>query len=123
MGVPPIQTVLETNGVIVGAGFTVNTSVALQLLVLIKVIFVVPPETAVTNPVGLTVAIEVFDDVQGEVVAAVPEPVNWEVNPTQENKFPVMVGKGLMVKVLSVAIVVPHSLVTDKDTVWFPVEE
>ena len=77
----------------------------------------VPPETPVTNPVELTVATDGFEDVQGEVVAAVGEPVSWEVKPTQENKSPVMVGEGLIVKVLSIAIVVPHSLVTDKDTV------
>ena len=65
----------------------------------------------------LTVATAVFEDVHGEVDAAVAEPVNWDVKPTQENKFPVMVGEGLIVKILSVATVVPHSLVTDNDTV------
>ena len=117
LGVPPIQTVLETNGVTVGAGFTVNNSVAVQLLALVYVIIVVPPETAFTNPVELTVAIVVFEDVQGAVVAAVPEPENWDVKPTQENKSPVMVGEGFIVNVLSVAIEVPHSFVTAKDTV------
>jgi hypothetical protein len=60
---------------------------------------VVPPETPVTNPVELTVATDRFEDVQGLDVAAVAEPVNCEVNPTQENKVPVIVGEGLMVKV------------------------
>ena len=60
---------------------------------------VVPPQTAVTKPDALTVAIVVLDDVQGEVVAAVAEPVNWDVKPTHENKVPVIIGKGLIVKV------------------------
>jgi hypothetical protein len=38
---------------------------------------------------------------------AVVEPVNCE-NPTHENRFPVIVGEGLIAKVLLV-VVVPHS--------------
>lgn len=78
---------------------------------------VVPADLPVTNPVELTVATVVIEDTQGLVAAAVAKPVNCDVEPIQENKVPDMVGEGLIVKVLSVAIVVPHSLVTDKDTV------
>ena len=60
---------------------------------------VVPPETPVTNPVELTVATDGFEDVQGLVIAAVAEPINCDVNPAHENKVPVMVGEGLIVKV------------------------
>jgi hypothetical protein len=49
-----------------------------------------------------------LEDVQGLVVAAVVEPVNCEVNPTHENRFPVIVGEGLIVRILLVAVVVPQ---------------
>ena len=35
-----------------------------------------PPATAVTTPVDETVAIAVFDELQGVVAPGVPEPVN-----------------------------------------------
>ena len=47
-------------------------------------------------------------------MAAVAEPVNWEVAPIQENKVPVIVGEGLIVNELF-AVVEPHSLVTFKE--------
>jgi hypothetical protein len=61
---------------------------------------VVPPETPVTKPVELIVAIDGLEDVQGPV-AAVVEPVNCEVNPTHENRFPVIVGEGLIKSFIS----------------------
>lgn len=82
---------------------------------------VAPPEIPVTKPVELIVATDGLEDVQGLVVAAVVEPVNCEVNPTHENKSPVIVGEGLIVKVLLVAVVVPHSFVIDNETVKVPV--
>lgn len=75
---------------------------------------VVPPESPVTNPVALTVAIAGDEDVQGFVNAAVAEPVNCELKPTQEIKIPVIVGDGLMIMELF-AVVEPHSLVTFKE--------
>jgi len=39
----------------------------------------VPNDTAVTNPVLLIVATEVFDDTHGKIAAAVAEPFNCEV--------------------------------------------
>ncbi len=61
--------------------------------------FTVPGETPVTSPVELTVAIEVFEEAQGFVTAAVAEPVNWELLPTQVDKVPETVGIALTVKV------------------------
>lgn len=52
-----------------------------------------------TNPVEPTVAIAGAEEIQGVVVAAVAEPVNWEVEPIQENKVPDRVGEGFIVKV------------------------
>ena len=53
----------------------------------------------VTRPVLLTVAIAVFDEIHGCKVAAVPDPVNWVVNPTQTVKVPVIVALALTVTV------------------------
>ena len=60
-------------------------------------IVAVPAATPVTIPVVLTVATAVFEDVQGFVVAGVPLPVNWVVNPTPVTSVPVIVGKAFMV--------------------------
>lgn len=84
---------------------------------------VVPADLPVTNPVELTVATLVIEDPQGLVAAAVAEPVNCDVEPIQENKVPDMVGEGLIENVRSPATVVPHSLVTDNETVKVPVVE
>ena len=56
----------------------------------------VPLETPKTDPVLLTVAIEVLDDVHGVLLAAVPEPVNVVVAPIQALVEPVMVGSALI---------------------------
>ena len=67
----------------------------------------VPAATPVTIPVALTVATAVFEEVQGFVVAGVPLPVNWVVNPTPTTSVPVMVGKPFMV---TVAVALPPLL-------------
>ena len=59
----------------------------------------VPAETPVTTPVEDTVAIAVFEELQGVVGFGVPEPVNVFGSPTQAIKVPVIVGKALTVKV------------------------
>ena len=60
-------------------------------------IIAVPAATPVTIPVALTVATAVFEDVQGFVVAGVPFPSNWVVNPTLTISVPEIVGKAFMV--------------------------
>ena len=59
---------------------------------------VVPADTAVTNPVALTVPIVGFEDTHGELEAAVPEPDNCDIELTQTDKVPVTVGKAFTVK-------------------------
>lgn len=63
----------------------------------------VPAATPVTTPVFETVAIAVFEDVQGVVACAVAEPVRVDVLPTQATNVPVIVGKGLTVNVAEVS--------------------
>ena len=58
-----------------------------------------PPETPLTTPVLETVATAVFEEVQGVVACAVPEPVNVDVAPTQALKVPPIVGVPFTVKV------------------------
>lgn len=56
--------------------------------------------TPVTTPVELTVATEVLDDVHGEDVFAVPDPVNVILLPIQTEAEPVMVGAAGSVRVM-----------------------
>jgi hypothetical protein len=63
----------------------------------VNVTTLVPKATAVTSPVFETVATEVLPDVHGFELAGVPEPLNWEVVPTQRTEFPEMVGFALTV--------------------------
>ena len=84
---------------IVGAALTVKVTVEEQPALFKKVIVEVPAAIAVTNPVFETVAIDVADDVQGFVVAAVPLPVNCEVAPIHAESVPVMLGPAVTVKV------------------------
>ncbi len=58
-----------------------------------------PAVRAFTNPILLTVAIVGFEDAHGELEAAVPEPVNCEVELTHTEKVPVRVGEAFTVKV------------------------
>ena len=62
-------------------------------------IVAVPAATPVTIPVALTVATAVFEDVQGFVVAGVPFPANWVVNPTLTISVPEIAGKAFMVTI------------------------
>ena len=59
----------------------------------------VPAATPVTTPALLTVATAVFEEVQGETAAGVPDPVSEIVDPTQTALAPVMVGKAFTVMV------------------------
>ena len=59
----------------------------------------VPAETPVTNPLLSTAAMDGFEDTQGKIVAAVPDPDNCDVVLTQAVKMPVTVGKAFTVKV------------------------
>ena len=72
--VNPVQT--DNVPAIVGKAFMVTRAVVLQPLLLVRVIVAFPADTPVTTPVALTVAIAVFEDVQGFMVAGVPFPVN-----------------------------------------------
>ena len=57
----------------------------------------VPAATPVTSPAALTLATEVEDDTHGEIVAAVPDPVNCVVAPAQSVSVPAIVGAALTV--------------------------
>jgi hypothetical protein len=59
----------------------------------------VPPDTPVTTPVLFTVATPVFDDIHGVTAAAVPDPVNDVVKPTQTFNVPPIVGNAFTVTV------------------------
>ena len=58
-----------------------------------------PAVTPVTKPVLLTVATAGVAETHGLVAAAVPEPVNWVVDPAQTVNVPVMVGAAFTVTV------------------------
>ncbi len=62
-----------------GCPFTVIIWVSVQPLLLVYEIDTVPPEIPVTVPVLLTFATEVFDELQGLLLAAVPLPVSHSV--------------------------------------------
>ena len=57
----------------------------------------VPTETAVTKPVELTVATEVFEEVHGFVTAGTPDPVSCDVVPTHLVNNPLIVGGAITV--------------------------
>ena len=59
----------------------------------------VPSVTPVTRPVLEIVATAVVADILGVVVAAVTDPVNWEVNPPQTVSVPAIAGRALTVTV------------------------
>ena len=62
--------------VVGGKAFTVTVAVAVQPLLFLYVIILVPPIRPVTNPVLSTIATLVFDDVHASGFGGVPEPVN-----------------------------------------------
>jgi hypothetical protein len=95
--VAPTQTVNVP--VIVGFGLTVTVAVAVQPVLFVYVITLVPPATPVTTPVLLTVATPGVPDTHGLVAAAVPEPVKGVVEPTQTVKVPDIVGAAFTVTV------------------------
>ena len=85
--------------VIVGAAVIVTVAVCVQPALFVYVITLVPTATPVTNPVLLTVATAGVAETHGFTAAAVPEPVNWVVNPIQVVKVPAIVGAALIVTV------------------------
>jgi hypothetical protein len=87
---------------IAGRAFTVTVAFTIQPFVFLYVISVVPAETPVTNPVGLTVATAGVAETQGVVASGVAVPVNWVVAPTQAFKFPLIIGNGLTVTTTAV---------------------
>jgi hypothetical protein len=87
---------------ITGKAFTVTVAFTIQPFVFLYVISVVPAETPVTNPVGLTVATAGVAETQGVVASGVAVPVNWVVAPTQAFKVPLIIGNGLTVTTTAV---------------------
>jgi hypothetical protein len=83
----------------------------------------VPPLSPVTNPVLLTVATTVLEDIHGFEAAAVPEPVNWVVEFAQIVVVPVMEGtvqerraiktEPLLIELLRVPVPVPVAPAVD----------
>ena len=59
----------------------------------------VPAEAPVITPADVILATAELLLVQGELEAAVPDPVNVVVDPTQTSAVPEMVGNALMVTV------------------------
>ncbi len=60
---------------------------------------VLPAATAVTRPLELIVAIPVADETHALLTAALPDPVNCVVLPSQTASVPVMVGSAFTVTV------------------------
>ena len=84
---------------IVGRALTVIVVLTVQLLLFVYVIVAVPADTPVTTPVFDTIATAGVPDTHGVVVAAVAEPVNAVVEPTQTEFDPVIVGNAFTVTV------------------------
>jgi hypothetical protein len=78
----------------VGSKFLAIFTVTLtkQPLSSVYVMEVIPAVSPVTNPVALTVATAVSDEVQGFKVLGTPEPISCDVPPMQKVRVPVMVG-------------------------------
>jgi hypothetical protein len=93
----PVVVVIEF--VIEGVGLTVNVTVEVHPLLLVKVIVEFPAETAFTKPAEVMVATVVFDDTHGLLVAGVPVAFNALVTPTQADNVPVITDKAFTVKV------------------------
>ncbi len=97
--------------IILGLTFTVNVSVLRQPLEFVYVIIVVPLVNPITKPVALIVATAEFEDDQGAVVDAVPEPFNCEVKPIHTDNAPPIVGCGFIVTVTALTIKQPFEFV------------
>jgi hypothetical protein len=87
----------ESVPVIVGEALIVILEVVKHPFEFVYEIVDVPAETPVTTPLGDTVATAVLDEVQGLVIAAVPEPVNVVVAPVQAESVPAIVGLAFIV--------------------------
>jgi hypothetical protein len=85
---------------IAGKGFTVMVEVLEQPILLVYVIVVVPSDKPTTSPVFETVATAVLLDVHGLVVAAVPLPVNCNLEFKQTEEPPEIVGSAFTVIVI-----------------------
>ena len=85
-----------------GKGCTVMVEVLEQPILLVSVIVVVPSDKPTTSPVFETVATAVLLDVHGLVVAAVPLPVNCNLEFKQTEETPEIVGSGFTVMVMVV---------------------
>ena len=83
-----------------GNSFTENKKSTEQPLLFLYVIVVVPVAILDTSPVSLTVAIEGFEDIHGELVLAVPEAVNCVVVPIHPFDGPDIVGMLFTVNVI-----------------------
>jgi hypothetical protein len=83
-----------------GNSFTEKKKSTVQPLLFLYVIVVVPGAILDTSPVLLTVAVEGFDDIHGELVLAVAEPINCEVVPMHPFEGPDIVGRLFTVKVV-----------------------
>jgi hypothetical protein len=87
----------ESVPVIVGEALIVILEVVKHPFEFVYEIVDVPAVTPVTTPLGDTVATAVLDEVQGLVIAAVPEPVNVVVAPVQAESVPAIVGLAFIV--------------------------
>jgi hypothetical protein len=83
----------------VGKALIVTVCVAEQPSLLVYVMTEVPAATPETTPAEETVATDVDAEVQGELVAAEPDPVKVVEAPTQALAVPEMVGSALIVTV------------------------
>jgi len=79
---------------------TVIDLVAVQPALFLYWIVEDPADTPVTTPPELTVAIEVFEDVHGEELLAVPDPVNVMLLPLHNVADPETVGAAGSVNVM-----------------------
>jgi hypothetical protein len=77
-----------------------------QPLLSVYVIEVIPVDSPVTNPVELTVATAVSEEVQGVTAFGTPEPTSCEVLPLQKVSVPVIVG--LLLTVMVKVVVKAH---------------
>ena len=85
---------IEEGPDIVGDGNIVKVRVASQPAEFLKVIVTVPGETPITSPTGVTVAIKLFEDVQGVVLSGIPIPTNKIGFKTHPEKGPDTAGDG-----------------------------
>ena len=90
-------------------GSTVNVNVLWQSLLFLYVTIVVPEDNPVANPVFVIVATAGFDESQGIVGCAVPNPVNCVVEPIQISDSPSRLGFGKMITGITKSTPVVHA--------------